>query len=213
MQGDAPPGLAPAGHLAVLTATVTATQRTTAAAGGSSGSVLAHNAHCVDAMLDDMSEEYARGKHMPRRVSGHIRQKWFDSDVDLDGLVDSANQCKCHGPNSNGNFERDVNAGTVGVAVGLTVYVEDQNHQRVYAGKEAGAYLEVILRHVDADTLLAGIHLHGDTMFNSPQLMRVMSELDVMIEGRFEMKGEAAEFKSILEGAVRRRGYLWISGD
>ncbi|NUK06138.1 hypothetical protein HRW23_28790 [Streptomyces lunaelactis] len=97
--------------------------------------------------------------------------------------------------------------------MGLAVYVEDQNHQRVHAGKEAGAYLEAILRHVDADTLLAGVHLHGDTMFNSPQLIRVMSELDVMIEGRSEVKGEVAEFKSILEGALRRRGYVWVSGD
>ncbi|GAA0672281.1 hypothetical protein GCM10009535_59890 [Streptomyces thermocarboxydovorans] len=97
--------------------------------------------------------------------------------------------------------------------MGLAVYIEDQNHQRVYAGREAGAYLEAILPHVDADSLLAGVHLHGDTMFNSPQLMRVMGEIDLLIERNFDAKGDAVEFKSILEGAVRRRGYLWISGD
>jgi hypothetical protein len=97
--------------------------------------------------------------------------------------------------------------------MGLAIYIEDQNHQRVHAGREAGAYLEAILPHVDADALLAGVHLHGDTMFNSPQLARVMAEIDLLIGRDFDAKGDAVEFKSILDGVVRRRGYLWISGD
>ncbi|MFD5753305.1 hypothetical protein [Streptomyces sp. NPDC127033] len=97
--------------------------------------------------------------------------------------------------------------------MGLAVYIEDQNHRRVYAGREAGACLEAILPHVEAGALLAGVHLHGDTMFNSPQLMRVTSELDLLAERNFDAKGDAAKVKSILDGVVRRRGYVWISGD
>ncbi|MFD7508087.1 hypothetical protein ACFV5N_01880 [Streptomyces sp. NPDC059853] len=97
--------------------------------------------------------------------------------------------------------------------MGLAVYIEDQNHQRVHAGRQAGAHLEAILPHVDADALLAGVHPHGDTMFNSPQLLRVMGEIDLLLERNFDAKGDAAEFKSILDEVVRSRGYLWISGD
>jgi hypothetical protein len=75
--------------------------------------VLVHNANCVDAMLDDASEAYVRGKHMPGGRQVTSDKSVFNSDVDLDDLVDNANRCKCHGPNANGNFERDVNAGTV----------------------------------------------------------------------------------------------------
>jgi hypothetical protein len=75
--------------------------------------VLVHNANCVDAMLDDASEAYVRGKHMPGGRQVTSDKSVFNSDVDLDDLVDNANRCKCHGPNVNGNFERDVNAGTV----------------------------------------------------------------------------------------------------
>jgi hypothetical protein len=75
--------------------------------------VLVHNASCVDAMLDDASEAYVRGKHMPGGRQVTSDKSVFNSDVDLDDLVDNANRCKCHGPNANGNFERDVDAGTV----------------------------------------------------------------------------------------------------
>ncbi|QFY10216.1 hypothetical protein GBF35_29500 [Nonomuraea phyllanthi] len=97
--------------------------------------------------------------------------------------------------------------------MGLAVYIEDQNHQRMHAGRQAGAYLEAILPHVDADALLAGVHLHGDTMFNSPQLMRIIGEIDLLIEHNFDARSDAMELKTILDGVVRRRGYLWISGD
>ncbi|SFT03067.1 hypothetical protein SAMN05444716_10643 [Streptomyces harbinensis] len=50
-------------------------------------------------------------------------------------------------------------------------------------------------------------------MFNSPQLLRVMGEIDLLMERNFDAKGDAAEFKSILDEVVRSRGYLWISGD
>lgn len=97
--------------------------------------------------------------------------------------------------------------------MGLAIYVEDQIHQREYAGKEAGACLELILKHVDADTVLAGTHLHRDTMFNSPQLMRATSELNLIGEVPSEVMDAVTTFKSILERVIRRRGYVWISGD
>ncbi|WP_030194096.1 hypothetical protein [Streptomyces sp. NRRL S-87] len=97
--------------------------------------------------------------------------------------------------------------------MGLAVYTEDQNHQRAFAGKQAGRCLEEILPHVEVDSLLYGVHRHGDTMFNSPQLMRVTRELDLLLETHPQMRGDAAEFKAVVEGVVRRRGYLWVSGD
>jgi hypothetical protein len=97
--------------------------------------------------------------------------------------------------------------------LGLAVYTEDQNHQRVYAGKEAGVHLESILQHVDANSILADVHPHGDTMFNCPQLMRIIRELDRATGRSSQIVSDVAAFKSLLEEVLRRRGYVWISGD
>ncbi|WP_030194093.1 hypothetical protein [Streptomyces sp. NRRL S-87] len=72
--------------------------------------VLVHNTNCVDAMLDDASELYVQRKHMPGGDLVTSDKSVFNADVDLDDLVESANRCACHGPNGNGNFERDMNA-------------------------------------------------------------------------------------------------------
>lgn len=75
--------------------------------------VLVHNTNeCVPAMLDDLSEAYVRGKHMPGGANVTPSKSVFNSNVDLDDLVARGNNCACQGPNSNGFFERNVNAGS-----------------------------------------------------------------------------------------------------
>jgi hypothetical protein len=75
--------------------------------------VLVHNSNqCVPAMLDDMSEAYVRGKHMPGGANVTPDKSVFNADVDLDDLVERGNACACQGPNDRGFYERDVNHGS-----------------------------------------------------------------------------------------------------
>ncbi len=74
--------------------------------------VLVHNT-CPPAMLDDMSEAYVRGKHMPGGANVTPDKSLFSPGTNLDQLVERANACACRGPNAAGFFERDVDSGTI----------------------------------------------------------------------------------------------------
>ncbi|MCU1683855.1 MAG: hypothetical protein JWQ81_4594 [Amycolatopsis sp.] len=73
--------------------------------------VLVHNVNCVDAMLDNASEDKVLNVHVAGGKSIDETKGVFDAGSDLDALVDKANKCDCRGPNQNGNFERLVDAG------------------------------------------------------------------------------------------------------
>jgi hypothetical protein len=72
--------------------------------------VLVHNADCLDAMFDNKSEAYVKGKHVKGGAKVTSDKSTFDQDIDLDDLVEKANKCDCHGPNPDGNYERNMNA-------------------------------------------------------------------------------------------------------
>jgi hypothetical protein len=78
---------------------------------GSGVAVLVHNVNCVDAMLDNASEDKVRNVHVEGGSKIDETKGVFDSGVDLDALVEKANKCDCRGPNDNNNFERIVDAG------------------------------------------------------------------------------------------------------
>jgi hypothetical protein len=63
-------------------------------------------------MLDDMSEAYIRGKHMPGGANVTRDKGVFNRNVDLDDLVARGNNCACQGPNASGFYERNVNYGS-----------------------------------------------------------------------------------------------------
>ncbi|MBB5933123.1 RHS repeat domain-containing protein [Streptomyces zagrosensis] len=65
---------------------------------------------CDKPGLDDASEEYIRGKHMPGGASATSDKSIFRSDEDLDDLVETAGKVEPRGPNENGFYERDVDA-------------------------------------------------------------------------------------------------------
>jgi RHS repeat-associated protein len=65
------------------------------------------------AQLDDVSEAYVRRRHMPGGSEATSDKSTFNPDVDLDDLVDQANDVTPVGPNPQGNWERDVDAGRV----------------------------------------------------------------------------------------------------
>jgi hypothetical protein len=78
-----------------------------------SAPVLVHNTNgCDPAMLDDMSEAYVRGKHLPGGANVTRDKSVFNAGVDLDDLVARGNNCACQGPNASGFYERNVNHGS-----------------------------------------------------------------------------------------------------
>ncbi|MBB6171252.1 hypothetical protein HNR23_001312 [Nocardiopsis mwathae] len=97
--------------------------------------------------------------------------------------------------------------------MGISVFTEDQIHQREYAGPELSSATERIFDAATEGTFLSGIHLHADTMFNTWQLTCILEELDSIALRRPEISTDIANVKSLIETIIRKRGYLWISGD
>ncbi|MGW5318551.1 hypothetical protein [Nocardia thailandica] len=64
--------------------------------------------------LTDAAEEYVLGKHV--KDAPHYNPSkgtWPDANVDLDELAEAAENVVARGPNGDGNYERDVDAGRV----------------------------------------------------------------------------------------------------
>ncbi|PSK95875.1 pretoxin HINT domain-containing protein [Murinocardiopsis flavida] len=73
--------------------------------------ILVHNDECIPAGFDDEGEKYVRGKHVEGGPNVTSDKSVFGRDEDLDALVDKANDVELRGPNKDGNYERDVDAG------------------------------------------------------------------------------------------------------
>ncbi|CAM3936885.1 hypothetical protein KIPE111705_32415 [Kibdelosporangium persicum] len=69
--------------------------------------------NCLDAVLDSEGEKYVRSKHFKNGENYTPDKSTFDDRVDLDALAEAANECECRGPNADGHFERDVDAGRI----------------------------------------------------------------------------------------------------
>jgi len=98
---------------------------------------------------------------------------------------------------------------------GFDVYVEDQVHERRYAGAAAGDSLDRVVAASDRERhlLLSGIDAYGDTMINLIQLPRLTAELDEIVAGHPELRPDVLALGELIQEATRARGYLWISGD
>ena len=99
--------------------------------------------------------------------------------------------------------------------MGLGVYVENQVHERRYAGAEAGAALERVAAVSDRERhhLVSWIDAYGDTMINLIQLPRLTADLDEIASRHPELRADVAALGELIEQAERQRGYIWISGD
>nr|WP_236700682.1 hypothetical protein [Allosalinactinospora lopnorensis] len=81
--------------------------------GEDGNTVLVHNSDCLPAAFDDEGEKYVRDKHVDGGSKVTPDKSVFSGDEDLDALVDEANKVQPRGPNAQGNYERDVDAGRV----------------------------------------------------------------------------------------------------
>ncbi|GHF47702.1 hypothetical protein FHX82_001409 [Amycolatopsis bartoniae] len=97
--------------------------------------------------------------------------------------------------------------------MGLGVYRENQVHERVHVGREAGVSLTRVLAEAGPDDVLSGIADHADTMFNVLQLKRIDKEFTAILGRRPELAPDIARLRELFEAVERDRGYLWIVGD
>jgi hypothetical protein len=97
--------------------------------------------------------------------------------------------------------------------VGISLYIENQIHERSYAGDEASQRLDRIVAAGVDSILVRGIYAHGDTMFNTVQLRRLSNELDGLCKTRPDLSKDLDSFNKIVHLVIENRGYLWISGD
>jgi hypothetical protein len=99
--------------------------------------------------------------------------------------------------------------------VGLAVYVENQVHERRYAGTEAGTALQRLLAASDRERhhLVSRIDSYGDTMINLIQLPQMIAELDEIASREPALRADVQALGALIEEATRARGYLWICGD
>ncbi|SCK17335.1 hypothetical protein H181DRAFT_01159 [Streptomyces sp. WMMB 714] len=97
--------------------------------------------------------------------------------------------------------------------MGLGVYVEDQMHRRERPGDGVHHALERLITLSRDDGLLAHIFKWGDTMFNHVQLQKLDIEVQELGSKNPGIQEDADLVRSAIESAMRKRGYIWISGD
>ena len=97
--------------------------------------------------------------------------------------------------------------------MGLAVFLENQIHERTYAGADAGRWISSLLPLARRDGQLSGVSVYGDTMFNITQLRRIVEETGEILESHPELAHEISELDKLIQMVIRGRGYLWISGD
>ncbi|MBB5788391.1 hypothetical protein [Jiangella mangrovi] len=97
--------------------------------------------------------------------------------------------------------------------MGISVYTENQIHDRVYVGGESSEQLERLLDKAAENGLLADVGRVGDTMFNIPQLYRLDAELTALAESWPELAADVAVISAMIQRIIRNRGYLRLAGD
>jgi hypothetical protein len=97
--------------------------------------------------------------------------------------------------------------------MGISVHLENQVHERSAMDQRVWEALTRLLEVAPPDGLLVGVHPWGDTMFNSVQLNRLISELDAIVRANPPLADDAESLRMAANSAIRQRGYLWFSGD
>jgi hypothetical protein len=101
----------------------------------------------------------------------------------------------------------------LGDPVGFSVFTENQIHDRVPAEEESDVWLTRILPFAAPVSQLAMVDAYGDTMFNIRQMKRILEELEGISRNHPEVAEPAASLMETIQRTIKRRGYLWISGD
>lgn len=97
--------------------------------------------------------------------------------------------------------------------MGLAVYIDNQIHERRYAGPEAGRIVASLLPMAEEQGQLQFVFSHGDTMFHAGQMRQLIRELERIKKRNPESAQDVDRLLDLVERAIRLRGYLWIRGD
>ncbi|UFS99123.1 hypothetical protein [Nocardia huaxiensis] len=98
--------------------------------------------------------------------------------------------------------------------MGISISIHNQVHEKVetIAGVTA-ATLPSIVDSASPGSLIEGIHLYADTMFNSYQLKYLLQELTALNPTTDSERMVVSEVRRAAETAISQQGYLWFSGD
>ncbi|MFE9578467.1 hypothetical protein ACFYO1_18900 [Nocardia sp. NPDC006044] len=98
--------------------------------------------------------------------------------------------------------------------MGVSVFIQNQIREKV---AEVGGYasdtLGDVILQAPAGSLTRGINRHADTMFNTTQLNFFIEEISSFVPGDDSERELFTVLREAAESAIRRRGYLWFSGD
>jgi hypothetical protein len=97
--------------------------------------------------------------------------------------------------------------------VSLAVFIDNQIHERDFAGPEVGRTLTSLLPFAEKTGQLQHVYPHGDTMFHAGQIRELMQELQGIRASHPETAQGIDHLIELLSRAIKLRGYVWIEGD
>jgi hypothetical protein len=100
-----------------------------------------------------------------------------------------------------------------GFTLGLAVFIDNQIHEREYAGPEAGKIIASLIPLAENNGQLQFVYPHGDTMFHVGQIRQLIQELERIKIKNPEYAQGVNHLIDLLKRAIRLRGYIWIEGD
>jgi hypothetical protein len=95
----------------------------------------------------------------------------------------------------------------------LAVFIDNQIHEREYAGPEAGKIITSLKPLAEEGGRLQDIWPYGDTMFHAGQMEKLIKELEGIRTKHPEATQGVNYLIDLLTRAIKLRGYLWIEGD
>jgi hypothetical protein len=97
--------------------------------------------------------------------------------------------------------------------MGISVYRQNQMHDRVLLDCETESCFTEMLDYARPGSFLYTVDPHADTMFNIMQMRVVSAELDEIAGRQPELAPKVVHLQALFESIERDRGYLWINGD
>lgn len=98
--------------------------------------------------------------------------------------------------------------------MGIDIYVQNMNHKMTESVAVPAEFtLSAMVSDAPIGSMIRGIHLNADTMFNSFQLELFLEELLALTPKNDDERVLIAALKGAAYSAVRQCGYLWFAGD
>ncbi|MGQ4601359.1 hypothetical protein [Nocardia sp. R6R-6] len=97
--------------------------------------------------------------------------------------------------------------------MGIDVTIQNMVHGQVESVDVSSDAISAIIERAPAGSIIDGIHLYADTMFNTYQLRFLVNELTALQPRDANERKAVQELRAAAESAMGQHGYLWFSGD